>query len=206
MNPTPDIPSKLLQLHMKYLRFCAFMGGQFLVSALCAAPPEKKPEPKDMLLLETSKFEFLTTHQGRLVYAVKATQMRHYKSGNVELDGGIEVKILEKKPGHVQQPVHTTSMQAQKLSYHKASKTCILEGMVSVQKPAEELTIATEKLTYDMETEMFSTNAPIEITQRKNSIKGVGLSAHKDLTTYRIGDPNGRADMEQTISSTTESL
>lgn len=190
---------------MNYLRFCAFMCCQCIVSGPVSAAPEKKPEPKDVLLLETSKFEFLTTHRGRLAYAVKATQMRHYKSGNVELDGGIELKILEEKPGHVQQQVHT-SIQAQKLLYHKASKTCTLEGMVCVQKPEEGLTIATEKLTYSMQEEMFSTELPIEIKQHKNSIQGVGLRAHKDLRTYRIGDPNGTADMEQTTSSTTESL
>ena len=154
------------------------------------------PDDHEGAVIETTQLELLATDLGILKYNLKAATMCQYKNGNLILHGGVEITLLdEATDDHKEEGV--THIQADKLTYIKASELYVLEGNVRINKPTENLKITTEKLSYHTEENIVYTDLAIEIEQKNNLLKGVGLHTTKDFKKYSVGSPNGILDTKE---------
>jgi len=134
-----------------------------------------------------NNIEILYSEEGNVKARLIAPQMTKNSEGKpyTEFNKGLNVYILDKN-----KKVTTEITANYGIKYDKDDTTVISQN-VKVVNNVDEVVLETEKLTRNDKTGELSTDAFVKITKKHQIIKGMGLTANEDFSSYKIDTVQG---------------
>ncbi|MBW3545011.1 MAG: LPS export ABC transporter periplasmic protein LptC [Bacteroidetes bacterium] len=135
-------------------------------------------------LLEADSIQILYSDSAVVRISVEAAKQYEYEDGNREFPEGIYVEFYE-PDGSV-----SSTLMADKGYYFKKQDRYTAVGNVVVEGRKENNRLDTDTLHWSPPTERVYTKAPVLITEGQDSLRGLGLEAKQDFSTYTILEPD----------------
>jgi len=134
-----------------------------------------------------SDIEILYSEEGDVKAKLLAPEMTKNSEGKpyTEFNKGLNVYILDKN-----KKVTTELSANYGIKYDKDDTTVISQNVKVINK-IDGLTLETEKLTRNDKTGELHTDAFVKITTETQVIKGMGLTANEDFSSYKMDSVQG---------------
>lgn len=136
-------------------------------------------------LLEADSIQILYSDSALIRVRVEAAKQFEYENGNREFPQGIYIEFFE-PDGSV-----SSTLQADKGYYFREKDRYTGVGNVRVIGLKDDNRLFTDTLHWSQPTERVYTKAPVLITEGPDTLRGVGLEANQNFTTYTILQPVG---------------
>jgi len=167
---------KLTKLFYLFIIFSVFA---------CGADQQKlaQMEEYDGPSLESTNVEITMTDAARLKLVIKGNKQLTFKNGDLSFPETIRIDFFD-TAGDT-----TSVLTAMTGSYDAKTKLYRATGDVFVRNLKEKQTLRTEELFWDPEKEMIFTERFFTIVTEDQLIKGEGLEAPQDFSSYIIKNP-----------------
>lgn len=142
-------------------------------------------------LLEADSIKILYSDSALVRVRVQAAKQYEYENGNREFPEGIYVEFFE-PDGSV-----SSTLQADKGYYFRENDRYTGVGNVRVIGVKDNNKLFTDTLHWSQPTERVYTKAPVLITEGPDTLRGIGLEANQNFTTYTILEPVGTTLLEE---------
>ena len=136
-------------------------------------------------LLSADSIEILYSDSALVVIRLQAAKQFEYESGNREFPEGIFVEFFE-KDGTI-----SSTLEADKGYFFREQDRYTAVGNVVIDSKKEDNQLYTDTLHWSPPTEKVYTKAKVLIVQGPDTLRGQGLEAAQDFSTYEIMKPEG---------------
>lgn len=142
-------------------------------------------------LIEVDSVQILYSDSAVVRVKVKAAKQYQYEDGNREFPAGIYVEFYE-PDGTV-----SSTMISDKAFYFKEQDRYTAIGHVVIEGRKENNRLNTDTLHWSPPTERVFTKAPVLITEQQDTLRGMGLEAKQDFSTYTILNPEASTLLDE---------
>jgi len=150
----------------------------------------KEVEPYKGPIQEAYNVEVLHSDSAVVIVRLEASQQFIYESGDQRYPEGIFIEFFDQK-GEL-----TTILKGEEGMYHKEEDLYQVKGNVEVDNIRKKQKLNTEELFWKPKDEEVYTEKFVTIETEGEVLKGEGLIADQDFSTYRITKPTGRITIE----------
>ncbi|MCU0355431.1 MAG: LPS export ABC transporter periplasmic protein LptC [Cytophagales bacterium] len=173
-------------LRKQLLSVCAIL---FSLSLFTTACDEEQTASKPVFykgpLREVDGMEMILTDSARLNIRLTAPRLLEFQNGDQHFTKGVFIEFYNK------QGVKTTTLRANRGVRYRASNVHMALGDVVVTNLEKQQTLRTEKLNWNPDTKKLYTDQFVTITTPDELIKGTGLEAAQDMSSYNIRKISG---------------
>lgn len=134
--------------------------------------------------LEADSIKMLYSDSAVVRVKVEAPKQYEYLDGNREFPAGLYVEFFE-PDGTI-----SSTLTADKGYYFKEKDRWTVVGHVVIDGRKEDNRLNTDTLHWSQTTERVYTKAPVLITEGQDTLRGLGLEAKQDFSTYTILEPD----------------
>jgi len=136
-------------------------------------------------LNEVDNMEMIMTDSARLSIRLTAPKLIEVQNRDRHFPKGVYIEFYDKKGNK------TTTLKANKGIQYKATNVHTAIGNVVVVNLEKQQTLRTEVLNWNPDTKKLYTDKFVTITTPDELIKGTGLEAAQDMSTYTIRQISG---------------
>lgn len=169
--------------------------GFLMISLLiwgCDAPEEVADVPAYTgPLIEADSIQMLYSDSAVVRVKVQAPKQYEFEDGNREFPKGIYVEFYE-PDGTV-----SSTLVADKAFYFKQLDRYTAVGHVVIEGRKENNRLDTDTLHWSPPTERVFTKAPVLITEQQDTLRGMGLEAKQDFSSYTILNPEASTLLDE---------
>jgi LPS export ABC transporter protein LptC len=170
-----------------------------LVSCSRKAAEEEQDEGEAYTgpLIEADSVEILYSDSAIVVIRVQAAKQYEYENGNREFPEGIFVEFFE-KDGTI-----SSTLEADRGYYFREQDRYTAVGQVEIKSKKDQNELYTDTLHWSPPEEKVYTKAKVLIAQGTDTLRGQGLEAAQDFSTYEILKPEAEIELgeEEPLSS-----
>jgi LPS export ABC transporter protein LptC len=170
-----------------FILYGVLMTGIYLLNTSCS--PKKTDFPIRHYagpVLVTENLNTVFTDSGRTKMSIQAPVQNEFSNGNQEYDKGLYVQFF-KTEDSVQ-----SYLKADYVYYNKQQDLYTAQGHVILEDIIKKEKLTTEKLHWSRYEGRVFNNEFVEITKPNQTLRGKGITAKQDLSTYTILEPEGR--------------
>ena len=138
---------------------------------------------------ESQNIEIIHSDSARIVLRLKAPTQIVLQSLDQEYPEGVDIVIYNRKGDQ-------TTIKADRGYYQKNGNTYRVEGNVRLENTRRKQTMNTEELIWTPNDKKVRTDRFVTIVTEEEIIKGEGLVADQDFSSYRILNPTGSISIE----------
>lgn len=147
--------------------------------------PASEAETYNGPLMEGANIETLYSDSARIKIRLTAPKQWAYESGDRVFPEGIFIEFFNENG------VKTNTLKANKATYSKETDLYTGTGDVVVHNLLEQRQINSEELIWDRRSRKIYTEKYVEIKTPDQILKGDGLTAAQDFSSYKIHKPSG---------------
>jgi LPS export ABC transporter protein LptC len=136
-------------------------------------------------LVELDSIQTLYSDSAVVRVQVRAPKQYEFESGNREFPAGIYVEFYD-PDGSV-----SSTLMADKAYYFKDKDRYTAVGNVVIEGKKENNRLDTDTLHWSPPTERVYTKARVVITEQQDTLRGLGLEATQDFSSYTVLNPEG---------------
>lgn len=151
--------------------------------------PQKKLVYKGPLA-QTRDVHTLYSDSARLQIKLEAPLQLQYETGDGIYPEGISMIFYDKK-GAI-----TNTVKANYGKYEKQKDAYFIKGNVIVSNVVKKETLRTEELNWDKQKRLIHTDKFVTIQTGDDILRGEGLTAPQDFSTYKILKPTGQFSVD----------
>jgi len=140
-------------------------------------------------LQESQNIEIVHSDSARIAVRLKAPTQIVYQSLDQEYPDGVDIIIYNRSGDQ-------TTIKANHGYYEKEGNLYRIEGNVRLENTERKQKMNTEELIWTPNTEKVQTDRFVTIVTEEEIIKGEGLVANQDFSSYRILNPKGSISIE----------
>lgn len=169
-------------------KFTWFLFVSFLIFSLFRCTEKKKEAPLRYYagpLISSRNLSTSYLDSGKIRMKVEAAVQLEYADGNQEFPEGFRVSIYDES-GEVR-----SILKADFVHYNKAQDLYTATGNVFLEDLKKKESLKTTKLHWSRTEERVFNNEFVEINTPSQTLKGKGLTARQDFSTYTILEPEG---------------
>lgn len=170
---------------MKYILCWCFLSVLFLSSCAEVDSSALQKEKYEGPQVQAINVEIIYSDSAKVRVRLKAPLRIMWQTGNQDFPKGMTINFFNKKGEN------EARLTAQKGRYDKEKKRYTAMGDVVLVNLLRNEVLKTELLHWTPETRDIFTDKFVTITTPRDIIKGTGLKAKQDLTSYRIDYPTG---------------
>jgi LPS export ABC transporter protein LptC len=171
--------------------FRMLMGGLLLLLAVFSVSCEEQKKRFPLRhyagpMLRTENLNTIYIDSGRVKMNLKAPIQVEFQNGNQEYEKGIEVVFYQKDTAS------KSILKADFVHYNKQQDLYTAIGHVVLEDLVKKERLNTEKLHWSRTEGRVFNNEFVEITTPTQILKGKGLTARQDFSSYTILEPEGQ--------------
>jgi LPS export ABC transporter protein LptC len=169
-------------------RYCFNYSLLFLILSSWSCQEKKQEAPLRFYagpVISTRNLSTSYLDSGRIRMKVEAAVQLEYADGNQEFPEGFRVSIYDEE-GKVR-----SSLKADFVHFDKVQDLYTATGNVLLEDLQKKESLKTSKLHWSRTEERVFNNEFVEITTPTQTLKGKGLTARQDFSTYTILEPEG---------------
>ncbi|AHM61021.1 hypothetical protein D770_13835 [Flammeovirgaceae bacterium 311] len=136
-------------------------------------------------LVELDSVQTLYSDSAVVRVQVKAPKQYEFENGNREFPAGLYVEFFD-PDGSV-----SSTLLADKGYYFKDKDRYTAVGNVVIEGKKEDNRLDTDTLHWSPPTARIYTKARVRITEQQDTLRGLGLEANQDFSSYTILNPEG---------------
>jgi LPS export ABC transporter protein LptC len=184
------ILEKLAENFKSELKTCIILGCYVIVTAIWLGCTEEKGKVPIKFyagpMLRSENLNTLYTDSGKAKMRMEAPVQVEYSNGNQEYDKGILITFF--KDDTISQSV----LKADFLHFNKQQDLYTAIGHVVLEDLIKHERLNTSKLHWSRSEARVFNNEFVEITTPSQVLKGKGITAKQDFSSYTILEPEGR--------------
>lgn len=142
-------------------------------------------------LIEADSIETVISDSAVVRVKVQAPKRYDFEDGNSEFPEGIYVEFYE-PDGSV-----SSTLTADKAYHFREQDRYTAVGNVVIDNKKESNRLNTDTLHWSPPTERVFTKAPVLITEKQDTLRGMGLEAKQDFSTYTILKPDASTVLDE---------
>ena len=137
-------------------------------------------------VLEVTNMETLYSDSARVRVRMTAPRELDMENGDRQFPDGVHIDFYGENGSK------ETTLTSNKGFYTKAENRYTVTGNVVIRNLKKEETLNTEVLNWNPGTKKIFTDTFVTIETPKEVLKGTGLEAQQDFSSYRINNPTGK--------------
>ncbi len=144
-------------------------------------------------LIEADSIQILYSDSAVVRISIQAPKQYEYEDGNREFPEGIYIEFYE-PDGSI-----SSTLESDKGYYFKKQDRYTAVGNVVIEGRKENNRLDTDTLHWSPPTERVFTQAPVLITEGQDTLRGKGLEAKQDFSTYTILEPDAVTLLDEEV-------
>jgi LPS export ABC transporter protein LptC len=171
--------------------FCLSLLFAALLAACNAEHDLSKMQPYEGPLMEASDVETLYSDSARVRVRLTAPLEQQMENQDLHFPKGVYLEFFDKEG------VKNSTLRGNSGVYVKEKNLYTVTGNVVIIDLQENKTLNTEELNWDPLKQQIFTDKFVTITTQEEILKGEGLDAQQDFSSYQIRKPTGTFSVPQ---------
>lgn len=176
---------------LSFLSYLLFFGSVFFLACNTNDNDINKIAPYTGPMMETDNIETLYTDSARIKVRLTAPKQQTMENGDQHFPKGVYIEFYNEKE------IKSSTLKANSGIYNKEKDLYTVTGNVIIIDSLKSQKMNTEELNWIPAKQKINTDKFVTIQTKEEVLKGQGLEAKEDLSSYRILKPTGTFPITQ---------
>ena len=176
---------------LSFLSHLLFLGVVFFLACNTSDNDINKIAPYIGPLQEADNIEMLYTDSAKIKVRLTAPKQEQMENGDLHFPKGVYIEFYNEKE------IKSSTLKANSGIYHKETNLYTVTGNVIIIDSLKGQKMNTEKLNWEPSKQKIFTDKFVTIQTKEEVLKGQGLEAKEDFSSYRILKPTGTFPITQ---------